>query len=204
MANNEEPAQSGASGQPVPGSVITPGAAPPEKPAKNPQPAPPPAVDEAILSDNGQSVSWTASEFVAHSKTTGWYLSLIVAAAVLAVGVYLLTRDVVSTGVVVLAGLILAVYGSHQPRQLNYVISPKGIGVGDKYYAYEEFRSFSVAPEGAFSSLVFMPLKRFAVPLTIYYAPANEEKIVSIVSDYLPLEDHRPDAIDTLMKRIRF
>ena len=154
--------------------------------------------------DDGAQVTWTASEFVAHDKSAGWYAGVVTASVVLSALVFLLTRDVVSTAVVIIAGLLLAVYGSHKPRQLEYVVTKRGIGIGGKYYSFEEFRSFSVVSEGAFSSLVFMPLKRFAVPLIVYYAPDDEEKILNILTDQLPLEEPRRDAVDSLMRRIRF
>jgi hypothetical protein len=164
--------------------------------------------DDEDESDDGasddQSVSWRASEFVAHEKTAGWYILLSAGSVLFAGAVFFLTRDFVSVAVVIIAGLLLGVYGSHKPRQLEYIVDGHGIGIGQKYYAYDEFRSFSVASDGAFSSLVFMPLKRFALPLTVYYAPDDEDRILGILSDRLPLEAHRQDAVDSLMKRIRF
>jgi hypothetical protein len=61
-----------------------------------------------------------------------------------------------------------------------------------------------VVPEGAFSSIVFMPLKRFAPLTTIYYAPEDESKIITILTDRLPFEERKAAAIDSLMKRVRF
>jgi hypothetical protein len=141
---------------------------------------------------------------VAHDKSAGWYILLAAGTLALAALVFFVTRDIISVGVVIVAGLLLGVYGAHQPRQLEYVVDNRGIGIGARYHAYDEFKSFSVVAEGAFSSLVFMPLKRFAVPTTVYYAPDNEERILSILSDHLPLEEHRGDAVDSLMRHIRF
>lgn len=154
--------------------------------------------------DEQGAISWSASEFVAHDKTPGWYALLLITAGVFAVGVYLLTKDMVSAGVVVVAAIILAVFASHKPREQRYILDDQGIVVGQRRYDYDDYKSFAVTSEGAFSSLVFMPLKRFAVPLTIYYAPEDEERIVSLLSERLPLEEHRLDAVDNLMRRIRF
>lgn len=150
------------------------------------------------------SITWTASEFIAHQKTPLWYLSLGVAAAVLAVIVWLLTKDVVSPAVIIIGALLLAIYGARQPRQIQYRLDQKGIHVGSRQYAYQEFRSFSIIPEGAFNSIVLTPLKRFSLLLTIYYAPEDEQKIVALLSERLPMEPRRKDAIDRLMWRIRF
>jgi hypothetical protein len=177
-------------------------ALPPEQPQDS---APDPSTevpDSAV--DDSQSITWTASEFVAHQKTASWYLILIISAIAITILVFLITKDKISATVVIVAAILMGVYGSHQPRQLEYKISPRGLSIGGKYHTYEEFRSFSVLQEGAFSSINFMPLKRFAIPLTIYYAPEQEEEIISLLSGSLPFEEHRSDAVDTLMRRIRF
>lgn len=129
---------------------------------------------------------------------------LAIATVIVSAVVYLITRDLISVAVVVVAGLLLGTYGARQPRQLQYVIDQQGVVIGPKAYHYGEFRSFSVIPEGAFSSITFMPLKRFAPPISIYYAPEDEEKIVNLLSDKLPIEERRLDAVDNLMRKIRF
>lgn len=150
------------------------------------------------------SVTWTASEFVAHHKTAGWYVMLFVGGAIIAALIYMITRDYISVGVVIGAALVLAIYGSHQPRQLEYKLDQRGISIGPRSFSYNEFRSFSVIPEGAFSSIVLMPLKRFAAPISIYYAPEDEERILAVLNNKLPFEQARRDAVDSLMRRIRF
>jgi hypothetical protein len=152
----------------------------------------------------GDEVSWTASEFVAHEKSASWYGGLAIIAVIIAAFVYLLTRDPVSTVVVLVCAAALGVLGAKKPRQLQYRLDGGGITVGQKHYSYDGFRSFSVVPEGAFSSIVFMPLKRFAPLTTIYYAPADEGKIIGMLTDRLPFEEHKAAAIDSLMQRIRF
>lgn len=183
-----------------PGSVVAPAAEPAVQPEQAPEPAPINVSSEPLPEG---TITWTASEFVAHDKSAGWYMSLALIAALVSGAAYLVSRDLISAGVVIGAALLLAVYGSHKPRQLEYRLGPRGITVGAKAYGYDEFRSFAVVPEGAFSSIVFMPLKRFSPPLSIYYAPEDEERIVAMLSDRLPFEEHR-DAIDSLMRRIRF
>ena len=151
-----------------------------------------------------EAVTWTASEYIAHDKTASWYVILAVVAVALAALVFLITRDYISIAVVVVAALMIGTYGSHKPRQLEYRLDSHGFSIGPKAYSYQDYRSFAVMPEEAFKSIVFMPLKRFAAPITIYYAPEDEQKIMAILSRELPFEEQRRDAIDRLMKRIRF
>lgn len=217
----------------APGTVVTPGGAPaapeptqtqqtpampaPEPPAPQsaptptrPQPQPqqtprqPQFEIHAATSDEPDAVTWTASEFVSHDKSSEWYTLLTLGTLAAAGLMYVINRDLISVIVVLVAGLVFGVYGSHKPRQLQYRVDRHGVTMGGRMYEYNEFQSFSVIPEGAFSSLLFMPLKRFAVPISIYYAPQDEDKILEIVSSRLPYEQRRRDAVDSLMRKVRF
>lgn len=186
------------SGNPVaPNPLQEPGPdqVPPPEPEASSTPPPPSA---------GDGVSWTASEFIAHEKSAGWYTALLLATAIIIVIVYLLTRDKISAVVVLFCAFALAALAGRKPRQLQYKINSSGITIAEKHFEYGLFKSFAIVPEGAFSSIVLMPLKRFAPLTTIYYAPEDEEKIVNVLSSRLPLEPHKLDAVDSLMRRIRF
>jgi hypothetical protein len=83
-------------------------------------------------------------------------------------------------------------------------LSNRGLQIGTKLYGLQDFRSFAVTEESMSFSIVFMPLKRFMPPLTIYVTPDLENKVLSYLSQILPFEQHRQDAVDNLLKRIRF
>jgi hypothetical protein len=194
---------------PVP--VPSPSPTPAAEPASQPEAEAPELASAGFYTDTNadtdtsdQTVTWTASEFVAHDKSATWYLLLAVGIAVLAAGIFFLTKDYVSLGVVVIAGLLLGSFAHHQPRQLQYSLDNQGLSIGSKHYSYSEFKSFAVMDEGAISGIVFTPLKRFATFVTVYYAPEDEDKILAILSAQLPLEEHKLDAVDALMRRIRF
>jgi hypothetical protein len=193
------------------GMVVSPGGTtmpPPSAPqpviGSEPEEATPgPSADVPILTD-GDGVSWTASEFIAHQKSPAWYGGLVAVALVLTVVIFAITRDIISVIVIFLGMGAFWYYAGRQPRQLQYQLDSQGVMIGQKRYSYDSFRSFAVVPEGAFSTIVFMPLKRFAPLITIYYAPENEDQIINVLSPHLPLEEYRHDAIDRLMHRIRF
>ncbi|HVX57964.1 MAG TPA: hypothetical protein VHA37_09660 [Candidatus Saccharimonadales bacterium] len=194
--------------------VPTKGNATPPAPAGPPTPPPAPAATSkslaatpspaAVPDDDPDAITWTASEFIAHAKSFGWYAALAAAALAFAAVVFLISRDFISVGVVIVAALLLGIYAGHQPQQVQYRLDGGGLTIGKRRLGYDQFRSFSVVPEGAFSSIVFMPLKRFAVPTTIYYAPEDEERIVDLLSNILPVDQRGHDAVDRLMHRIRY
>lgn len=149
-------------------------------------------------------VNWTASEFIAHHKTARWYGVLAAGALGGAFLVWLLTRDKISAAVVLFGALMFGVYANRQPRQLQYLLDGSGLTIDTKYYPYDTFRSFSVIDEGVFSSIMFIPLKRFAPGVSIYFVPQDEAAIITLLSDRLPSEDRGHDPLDRLMNRIRF
>ena len=169
-----------------------------------PQPSPEQIETPKNQQPDPNAISWTASEFISHEKSGGWYILLAVAAVVIGGLIYLITRDKVAVAVVFFAAGVLAFYASNKPRQLDYAMDQKGITVGKKFHAYEEFKSYSIVPEGAFSSILLIPHKRFGMSLSIFYPPEGEEAITELFNQRLPLEEHSHDPIDRLLRNIRF
>jgi len=203
------------------GAVISPGGAASD-PVQQPAPtapaqaqAPPPSqaaplpnspymAESNFPQDDGESITWTASEYIAHQKSASWYGLLALVVAILAAVIFFLTHDKITTGVVILCGIALGGYGARQPRQKQYRLDASGLTIGEKHYDFGNFRYFSIVDEGAFSSIVFMPLKRFATLTTIYYAPEDEGRIIELLSLVLPHEEAKRDPVDSFMSRIRF
>jgi len=159
-----------------------------------------PAPGEPKKSDS--TIVWTASEFIAHDKPAGWYGGLALSAALLAAIIYLLTRDKISTGAVIVVALSLAFYATRKPQQLRYMLNEQGVGVGERFYSYNEFRSFSLMQEGAFSSISFIPLRRLGPMITIYFDPNDEKAIMELLNAHVPFEQREHDMIDKFLKRI--
>lgn len=149
------------------------------------------------------AISWTASEFIAHSKTASWYVILGTITAVLAVLAYFLA-DIVTSVVVIIVALLFGYMASRKPRELPYTVDEHGIQVDKKIYPYSSFKSFSIIQEEGIESIWLMPLQRFAPGLSIYFAPQEGQKIVNYLGNYLPFEERKLDAVDKLMHRIRF
>jgi len=153
----------------------------------------------------GPLVSWSASEFVSHEKAASWYLFLGIIAVVVAGAIFLITREVFSTIVVIVLAAALAVFGNLKPRTLEYVIDESGIQIGDKFLAYSDLRSFAVVEDDAsMPSIQLLPQRRFMVPITVYFAPPDEDIIVSTLGNFLPFEHKKRDAVERWSSRIRF
>lgn len=180
-----------------------------QTPADLPAPSAEPPVEaktQAPAPDHiqGESISWTASEFIAHDKSAGWYGMLALGTLILTAIIYLLTKDEVTAAVVILVAVVFGIVAGRKPRELEYKVDSIGVHIAHKTYDYDSFRSFAIVQEGAIESIWFMPLKRFMPIISIYFDPKDGDKIVDILSAYLPVEDHGLDPVDRLMHRLRF
>lgn len=150
------------------------------------------------------TVTWTASEYIDHSRGAGWYLVLVAGTIVLGAAVYLITKDYFAAGVIGAMGIIVAVFSTHKPRQVKYELSASGLRTGEKTYPLSIFKSFALIREGAVSSVNLIPTKRFMPPLSIYFDPSDEQKIVAILGEHLPLAEGGLDSVERLARRLRF
>lgn len=179
------------------------------KPEQSPHP-PAPSLDEPRPASyqNGTTaeteVSWTASAFIAHEKGLGWYAVLGLGTILLDVGIYILLKDGLAIAAITFMAVILGVMASRKPRTVEYYIDASGLSIGSRFHPYSELKSFSIMDEGAVSSILFMPLKRFMPPINIYYDPNDEDRIIRVLSQYLPFEHQEPDIADRLARKVRF
>jgi len=149
-------------------------------------------------------VQWTASEFIAHHKGARWYVLLSLGTVLLAELAFLLTHDHTTAGAIVVCGLVFGISGARKPRVLAYRLDDSGVTVGAKFYPYANYKAFALIDEGRFASISFLPLKRFMPALSIYFAPEDEDRIVTMLAEQLPLQPGGLSFIDGLMHRLRF
>lgn len=152
-----------------------------------------------------EPVSWTASEYISHPKSISWYFVLAAATLVFTAGIFFVTHgDIISSLAVLVLAVIFGVYAARQPKEQSYLLDQDGLHIGTRIYGFGSFKSFSILDEGPFSSIVLMPLKRFMPLISIYYDPAEEEKIVGFLSEHLAIEYRQHDFVDKFMRKIKF
>jgi hypothetical protein len=149
------------------------------------------------------SVAWQAAEFIEHPHGRDWYTALAVTTALLSALVYLTTKDFFATGTIIVVGAIVWVFAGHKPQLAQYEITDSGLVVNSKTYPYSSFKSFAVLHEGSLTSVNLFPLKRLMPPITAYFDPKDEPKIVEALGSYLPYEERKMDSVDRLSRRLR-
>jgi hypothetical protein len=147
-----------------------------------------------------QSATWEAPEFIDHPHGAGWYVALVFATLVMAALTYLLAKDAVATVFIVLVGIIVGIFATQKPNVVKYEISASGLSINGKLYNLSNYKSFTVIQEGALTSANLFPLKRFMPPLSVYFDPKEEKKIIDTLGNYLPYEQQDLDAIDRTLQ----
>jgi hypothetical protein len=151
-----------------------------------------------------KSISWSAPEFHDHEKSARWYVYIVFGIIVLAAALYLLSRSIMTPIVVIFGGIVIIYYANNKPGDLQYQLTRQGIQIGKKYYTYDEFRLFVVVPDSPLPEFMLIPVKRFMPALSVRYASDDENKIFTMLSEYLPYVERRPDLIESIMHRIHF
>ena len=190
----------GSNKQPVAGWVFRPGGSPTPS-AQHPSPGQSQAASEPA---NEAHLAWSASEYTANPKNASWFTSLAGLSVLFTVVIYLLTKDFISSGAILMLGVIVGVFAARQPHELSYALDRSGVHMGPKFYPYRSFKSFSVIIDGAVSHVSLMSLQRFMPPLALHYSPENEDKIITTLADHLPYEEHKLDIVENFSRRVRF
>ena len=150
-----------------------------------------------------QSITWTASEFIEHQRGASWYALLFLITAVLAAAIYFLIHDYFATAIIIILGILVGLSAGHKPGQTTYELSSSELKVGTRPYPYSQFKSFAIIHEGPLSTITFYPLKRLALPISIFFEAKDESRIVKLIGDHLPLEARGPDRFDNLTRRLK-
>ena len=151
-----------------------------------------------------EGLSWTASEYVEHEKSAGWYIRFALV-SILVIGlIYLFTREIFSVVLLLVLAIAFGVFAARKPSVLQYKLDSRGITIGPKFYPINLFRSFAVVEEGAFHTITLLPMKRFMPAISLYYAPEDEPAILKTFSALLPQESRTQDPLDKFMHKIRF
>jgi hypothetical protein len=129
-------------------------------------------------------------------------MAIIVVAVILAAISIFLIKSITFAVLVAVMALTLIVMSRRAPRVLDYQLSPQGLQIGAKAFAFHEFRAFGVVQEGPLYSVVLMPNKRFMPAVNVYFPPEDGEQIVDILGGVLPMEHVEPDILDKVVRRL--
>jgi len=149
-------------------------------------------------------VHWTASEYIYQEKNGLWFVIFtIVVLAFVAVDIFFIKSYTFSALVIVMAAAVI-VYSRRPPRNIEYTLSgDQGLYIGEKLYHFSEFKSFGLIQDSGHNSIMLIPVKRFALGVSVYFPQEVGEQIVDIFGARLPMETLKLDMIDKIVRKLR-
>lgn len=158
--------------------------------------------EKGELSDK-ELFSWETSEYIEHDRNALWYVAFVTVTILFAAGSVVLLHEWLGAVVLVLMAVAVLMFARRTPRTLSCSLQGNGINIGDRFYPYGTFRSFSLVSDGALQSLEFDPIKRFMPRLSVYIAPGAEPKVLDVLSSRLPQGDREQDLVDRLARKLK-
>jgi hypothetical protein len=154
--------------------------------------------------DHVGTISWSASEYISHEKSPGWFAGITSAATAVSALIFILTEESLASITILIVAFSAMFFAGRKPDVKQYELSDIGLKVDGKRHELDQFRSFSIVDEGAIDSIWLKPLGRFVPMLIIYFSPEDEERIIEALSSFLPHEQRELDPLDRLTRRLRF
>lgn len=164
----------------------------------------PPLADPAAPEVGAEPVSWEASEYIHHQKDFLWFAGFLAIAAVLVALSIFLIKSWTFTALIVVMAVAVIVFALRPPRTLRYTISRQGLQINEKAYSMHDFRAFGVVQDGPLYSIILIPTKRFMPSVSLYFPQELGERIVDTLGSLVPMETVKLDAIDRLVRKLRF
>lgn len=146
------------------------------------------------------TVEWSTADMDTPHRASKWYALFVVAVLVIAGIVFFLTKELLSPIVVVFVCLLFGFYTARKPHAVHYALNGHGIAIGKHFYSFSQFRSFALIDDG----LVLMPLQRFMPILSVHFSHEQADQVIGVLSNVLPMEEHRADAMDKIARTMRF
>jgi len=149
-------------------------------------------------------VSWQASEFIENDKNASWYALVAGGTVVIAVLMFVIIRQLISSVVILLMGIVFAVYGSAKPRILQYDITPQELRIGGRVYDFNSIKSFCIIDEGAMPYIQLLLQRRLSVPLIVYVDPTQIDDVAEVLGQFVPYDQKKRDIADKVSSRLHF
>lgn len=162
----------------------------------------PEVVDDQTDASTDGPIQWQAPEYVQERRSPWWFVIFwVIVAIIMAIAAFLIQSISFVVLVPVMAAALM-LYSHRPPRELNYVLSSKGLYINEKLHALSEFRSFGIAKDEAIPSLVLTPTKRFRPALTVHFPVEYGEEIIDALGARIPMQEPKLDVFDKLIRKL--
>lgn len=164
--------------------------------------ATPDVVNEQVEASADEPIQWQAPEYIQERRSPWWFVTFwVIVAIIMAIAAFLIQSITFVVLVPVMAAALM-LYSHRPPRELNYVLSSKGLYINEKLHPLGEFRSFGIAKDESIPSLLLIPTKRFRPALTVHFPAEYGEGIIDALGARIPMQEPKLDVFDKLIRKL--
>ena len=146
-------------------------------------------------------LEWQAPEFAQVERKMGWYvIGTVVFVVLLALMIF--WQQWILAILVVLVAVVVLQYSFMKPRLVDFHITSGGLEVGEKFYKFLAFKSFSISKE--VQTVTFERKRRLGISLVWPLPKDGAEKVRKALADFLPEIERPESAIDHLSRLLKF
>lgn len=167
-----------------------------------PRPAvkPPEQVAEPVAEK--PEISWEAPSFYYNPQKR--YLSLVIIALLAGAAALIIFRyDTLTSVFLILASLVLLLYGKQKPTISKIVIDQSGVSIDDIVYHYKDIKSFWIEYNpGGPKELSLESAKWYMPYVKVLLNEQNPVEIRSLIINFLPEKEHENSLVDIIGRKL--
>lgn len=155
------------------------------------------------LPDKKYLLQWKAFEYPFQERGPYWFL-LPFGVALLFVIFGILIKSWFFIAFVALALGVILLYARRPPREYRFAVAKEGILVGGTLHRYSELKSFWIFDTSGESELSLETSKLLHPYLRMPLGEVHPNKVRSVLSDFLPEQEHKEFFTDQIARSIGF
>lgn len=154
---------------------------------------------------NKFEIVWTAPEYEHRPKSPGWYwTSILVAVIILGIAVW--QQNYIFAVFVIMAEMLIIVWGNREPRMIDFKINERGLYVGSSFYPYAHITSFSYTDHDhtEWADVIFYFEKRLQGEVKFHFPKNRLNELQGDLLNMAPLVVHEESLLDTFERFFGF
>ena len=145
----------------------------------------------------GHTIYWSGYEHQHEERSSDWFWALGIIAVSAAV-TSILFGNVLFALLIVIAAFTLGILATKEPEVVEFLITDKGLFVGDNFYTYSDIRAFWVEEGDEENTLLVDTLKAFAPHLVIPINDVSPDDVRDMLSQFA----HEEELVEPLSHKI--
>jgi len=154
--------------------------------------------------ESGENISWRTLEYEHYRKSKDWFWALFIVMAALLI-VAIITKNFLFGVFIIIAGIAMALLGKKRPREVEVVVSGKGVQIENNLYPYETLESFWIFYQPPDIKEVSLKSEKLLMPhIKIPLGDTDPTSVRKLLLQFLPEEAQEESLIDVVARMLKF